>query len=412
MTEIFNEAYCLLRTYALQAKLKSQRKWSSKDDADIAFCYEMLNKVSRSFAIVIQELPTELRDAICIFYLVLRGLDTIEDDMNIPLDIKIPHLRSFHQQIAQKSEVLQCGVKDYKDLMAKFFHVKNVFERLHPQYQRVIANITQEMGEGMALFTKKQVVSVGDYDKYCHYVAGIVGIGLSQIFATSKLESDTFFNMDVLANDMGVFLQKTNITRDYLEDITEEPEPRIFWPEDIWKLYTPNLRDFMLDEHRDRAVACLNHMVVDAMHHMPSCLQYLQAIQDPGVFRFCALPQVMAIATLATCYNNPAVFKGVVKIRKGLAATIIHNCNDMSQVLTWFQRFLNDIVVKIEKDVRPDDRTRSQALAQAQRCLDICKRQQEKYSRLSRGRHKLLDIVLIIKIVIVLFLFFKLSSFI
>ena len=45
-------------------------------EPNLAFCYDMLNKVSRSFAIVIQQLPHELQDAVCIFYLVLRALDT------------------------------------------------------------------------------------------------------------------------------------------------------------------------------------------------------------------------------------------------------------------------------------------------------------------------------------------------
>jgi farnesyl-diphosphate farnesyltransferase len=67
---------------------------------------DVLNRVSRSFAIVIQQLGPELRDAVCsllrpsegaaslepvspprqvcVFYLVLRGLDTVEDDMSIP----------------------------------------------------------------------------------------------------------------------------------------------------------------------------------------------------------------------------------------------------------------------------------------------------------------------------------------
>lgn len=46
-------------------------------------CYELLNLTSRSFAAVIQALDPELRPSICIFYLVLRGLDTVEDDMSI-----------------------------------------------------------------------------------------------------------------------------------------------------------------------------------------------------------------------------------------------------------------------------------------------------------------------------------------
>ncbi|KAG2241200.1 hypothetical protein Bca52824_096818, partial [Brassica carinata] len=41
-----------------------------------AFCYSMLHKVSRSFSLVIQQLGTELRNAVCVFYLVLRALDT------------------------------------------------------------------------------------------------------------------------------------------------------------------------------------------------------------------------------------------------------------------------------------------------------------------------------------------------
>ena len=32
-------------------------------------------------------------------YLVLRGLDTIEDDMSIPDAVKQPLLRSFHEKI-------------------------------------------------------------------------------------------------------------------------------------------------------------------------------------------------------------------------------------------------------------------------------------------------------------------------
>lgn len=36
------------------------------------------------------------------------------------------------------------------------------------------------------------------------------------------------------------------------------------------------------------------------------------------MFRFCAIPQIMAIATLAECYANPEVFRRVVKIPKGL----------------------------------------------------------------------------------------------
>ena len=58
---------------------------------DIRFTY--------SFAIVTQQLPNALRDPVCVFYLVLRALDTVEDDMAIPAPDKLPVLISFHEKI-------------------------------------------------------------------------------------------------------------------------------------------------------------------------------------------------------------------------------------------------------------------------------------------------------------------------
>ncbi len=52
---------------------------------------------------MIQTLPEEIKDAICIFYLVLRGLDTVEDDMAIPNDKKLPMLKEFHTHLTKKS---------------------------------------------------------------------------------------------------------------------------------------------------------------------------------------------------------------------------------------------------------------------------------------------------------------------
>ena len=46
---------------------------------------------------------------------------------------------------------------------------------------QVITDISKGMGEGMADFIEKEVLTVADYDLYCHYVAGLVGIGLSQV---------------------------------------------------------------------------------------------------------------------------------------------------------------------------------------------------------------------------------------
>ena len=58
--------------------------------------------------------------------------------------------------------------------------------------------------------------------------------------------------------------------------------------------------------------------VTNAMSHAKESLAYMGGLVDPQVFRFCAIPQVMAIATLGACYNNPEVFKKVVKIPRSM----------------------------------------------------------------------------------------------
>lgn len=63
-------------------------------------------------------------------------------------------------------------------------------------------------------------------------------------------------------------------------------------------------------------------MVTDALRDAPKCLEYMAQLEDPKVFAFCAIPQVMAIATLSMCYDNGKVFEGVVKMRRGQTAVV------------------------------------------------------------------------------------------
>ena len=56
----------------------------------------------------------------------------------------------------------------------------------------------------MVTVTYLQVETVDDYDEYCHYVAGLVGLGLSKLFYASGLED---LASDSLSNSMGLFLQ-------------------------------------------------------------------------------------------------------------------------------------------------------------------------------------------------------------
>lgn len=316
---------------------------------DLEFCYSALGKVSRSFAVVIQQLPEELKDAVCIFYLVLRALDTVEDDMQFDLEEKLPMLRSFHEKCYDTEFTMQ-GVGDQHDyviLLENYDKITRVFSGLEKGYQDVIVDITKRMGEGMADFAEKEMISLEDFDLYCHYVAGLVGIGLSKLFANSGHESEAFFNMDEVSNSMGLFLQKTNIIRDYHEDLFAD---RTFWPKDVWGKYADDLTFFSKHADDENINQCLNELVTDALRHVPDCIEYMSKLKNEKVFGFCAIPQVMAIATLAKVYNNKNVYTSCVKIRKGEAAVLMTSIRNIDDVKSVFYRYLKDIFAKIPKN--------------------------------------------------------------
>ena len=337
----------------LQSNLDSEFIQQSFNASDLEFVDDILCKVSRSFAAVIRQLPPTLLVDVLIFYLVLRALDTVEDDMTAfeSNEIKIQHLMNFHKTALMDPNWSMDGVgeADEKRLLQEFPKCHSVYAALRPESKDVISDITQRMAEGMAEYVGKDLgqgtADVEQYNRYCHFVAGLVGEGLSRLFAASGLENASLSKEVFLSDQMGLFLQKTNIIRDYLEDYVDG---RAFWPQSIWKKYSKSgdlgyFANQSDEEAKVQALYCLNDLVTDALHLVPDCLKYLSKLHCSEVFRFCAIPQVMAIATLEKCFNNGDVFTGVVKIRKGMSCKLINNTNDFAGVHAVFHELATSI---------------------------------------------------------------------
>jgi len=418
---------------------------------DVVWCDVKLGEVSRSFAAVIRQLPPTLVLDILIFYLVLRALDTIEDDMAAfkdDISVKIKHLNAFGSDVLGDEAWSMSGVGEgaERELLEGFGKVSKVFNGLPAASQGVIRDVTVEMGQGMAEYVHADLgqgtKTAAEYDRYCHFVAGLVGEGLTRIFVARGMEGPALAGQGMhvwpfckgasevadgvstlgLSNSMGLFLQKCNIIRDYFEDYVDD---RAFWPREVWRQFarTDELGEFArpsahggglgrypkaFDATKDpkggawvakgcntSALACLNFLVADALELIPDCLEYLSLLKTPEVFKFCAipqvsdgdgdreppfgrlcpsslwvliippppvapnLPQVMAIATLEQCFDNPKVFSGVVKVRKGQAARLMLDAGELPSVHAWFHHYAK----RIAKRCPPDDPSREKILA-------------------------------------------------
>ena len=128
-----------------------------------------------------------------------------------------------------------------------------------------------------------------------------------------------------------------------------------FWPKSVWVPQArasasvsipPQLLDLRTPANKAAAVRTLHLLVADALRHVPACIEYLSLLTSKKVFAFCAVPQLMAIATLADVYARaPLVFTGVVKIRRGLAARLFLEGMDgsMAGTVAWYRFFLNEV---------------------------------------------------------------------
>ncbi|KAH6672556.1 isoprenoid synthase domain-containing protein [Halenospora varia] len=324
----------------------------AKESETLKQCFHYLNLTSRSFSAVIQELNPELLVPVALFYLILRGLDTIEDDMTIPLERKEPLLRNFQNILEEDGWTFNengLNEKD-RDLLVHFDCVVTEFKLVKPAYKAIIKDITEKMGNGMAdnannaELNVNGIATVKEYELYCHYVAGLVGDGLTRLFVESNLANPALLRRPELAESMGQFLQKTNIIRDIREDFDDK---RRFYPKEIWSKHVDKFDDLFDPKNLDKALNCSSEMVLNALGNVEECLFYMAGIKDQSVFNFVAIPQAMAIATLELVFRNPNIFKTVVKITKGDACHLMmESSQNLRTVCDIFKRYARRILKK------------------------------------------------------------------
>ena len=329
----------------------------SKESETLKECFRYLDLTSRSFSAVIQELNPELLVPVALFYLCLRALDTIEDDTSIPLKTKEPLLKNFHNILEKDGWTFDGNGPNEKDreVCVHFDVVITEFKLIKPAYKAIIKETTKQMGNGMADYAKNAefnvngVDTIKDYELYCHWVAGIVGHGLTKLFVESGLANPALLQRPDLAESMGQFLQKTNIIRDVREDFDDG---RKFYPKEIWSKHVDKFEDLFDPKNQEAALACSSELVLNALKHADECLFYMAGIKDQSTFNFVAIPQSMAIATLELLFRNPQVFQRNIKITKGDACELMmQSSQNLRSVCDIFLRY----VKRIHKKNTPKD---------------------------------------------------------
>ena len=287
------------------------------DTTALAYQKRALLQVSRTFALTIPVLPAPVRHAIGNAYLLCRIADTIEDEPAMDAPCKRRHLHVF-------SEVMSCRSSPEKfatdlaaslsgatpggerDLVANLGLVVGFHQGLPAGQREPIERCVKAMCGGMAEFVEtgpEGLDSMARVDRYCHYVAGLVGEMITDVLCDYSSDiAACREELFPLGSRFGRGLQLVNILKDHPEDrrrgVTWLPraalangsqEPSSVPPADA----TGDFR--------------ILHMVDVAREHLEAALRYTLLIpaRETGVRRFLAWTLGFAALTLRRIHANP-----------------------------------------------------------------------------------------------------------
>jgi len=307
---------------------------------DEQFQHHMLQGVSRTFALTIPQLPAPLYRAVANAYLLCRIADTIEDDAGLSFADKERFANQFIGIVlgnvpaepfaAELTPRLATHATDAeRELISGTAAVIRITHSLNAVQRDAMARCVRIMAEGMVHYQGQETLdglaNQAAMDRYCYYVAGVVGEMLTTLFCdhcTGLAARET--EMMHLAVSFGQGLQMTNI----LKDIWDDRARGACWlPRDIFTQRGVTLSAVEPGRGGPGFAEAFAQLIAIAHGHLRNALRYTLLLphDEPGIRRFCLWALGMAVLTLRKL-NARRDFdsSSAVKIsRRAVKATIL-----------------------------------------------------------------------------------------
>lgn len=280
---------------------------------DEAYQEYILQRVSRTFALTIPQLPMPLAHVVSNAYLLCRIADTIEDEPALELHRKRQFAQEFARVVAAEAPASQFAAELYfelsentlpaeRNLVYNTARVIRITHGFNDMQRAALERCVRIMSAGMAEFQQSKTLSgladLRQLDRYCYYVAGVVGEMLTDLFCDYLEEIRVHReHLSKLAVSFGQGLQMTNI----LKDIWEDRRRGACWlPRDIFQKAGFDLVDLSPDHYSEAFGTGLCELIGIARAHLLNALTYtlLFPRSERGIRRFCLWAVGMAVLTL------------------------------------------------------------------------------------------------------------------
>ena len=307
--------------------------------SDLAYQAEILQDVSRTFALTIPQLPGALRDVVGNAYLLCCIVDTIEDEPTLSAGQKQAFAERFVEVVAGRAGVdpfaRELGASlsasttaSEHDLIANTARVIRITHGFRATQRDVLERCVRIMARGMAEFQRHATAAglndLPHLDRYCYHVAGVVGEMLTELFCDYSAKINERRNeLLPLAVSFGQGLQMTNI----LKDVWDDRQRGACWlPRDIFLEAGFDLRSLSAGHNGPGFTDGLFTLVGIARRHLANALRFIQLIpaQETGIRRHCLWVLGMAVLTLRRIHATPTYRNGreVTISRRSVRAVI------------------------------------------------------------------------------------------
>lgn len=313
---------------------RSKRNHREVLDPFLAYQKQALLRVSRTFALTIPLLPSQVRNVIGNAYLLCRIADTIEDEPTLDREYKRKFLGRFAEVVQQQSATdsfaheLASLLSDAtnpaeRDLVLNTGAVVDFHGKLPSGQRKPIERCVDIMCKGMAEFVGTDATglpTMEHVERYCYYVAGVVGEMITDVLSdySSGIEAQRD-KLNKLSVQFGRGLQLVNILKDHREDRRRG----VTWlPRQIFNSRGRGNNGEIETSLENRVM----HVVRVAQRDFEAALRYvlLIPVRERGVRSFLAITLGLAILTLRRINSNPGFRRGDdVKIsRRQVYATV------------------------------------------------------------------------------------------
>lgn len=311
------------------------------------FVAQHLAQVSRTYAIVVPMLPDPLADTVGVAYLLMRIVDTIEDDPRLSAEQRrhrFDRLEAAWGGNAQAVRDLTEPLGDTAAEQALLQVVPQVLARvnaLEAAYRDAVVRCARAMSDGVRRLMVRSaerglpypaVADLAELREYCYYVAGVVGEMLCEMMA-HHLRRPALRDRRELAVDLGIGLQLVNILKDAAADSVHG---RRYLPRaDVGKAPAEEIYRTVLEEAR----RCLQHGI-DYVLALPATAT--------GVRCFCGLPIAWGGLTLTRAAGDPAA----AKISRGEVQSAIDRFGQLADDDVALRQWLSAVVVPAQTGVK------------------------------------------------------------